>query len=139
VFDVLYVKYEQDESIRKKRIKAIELFSMFAQERASTGRIYLQNVDHCNTHSPFISKVAPIRQSNLCLEIALPTKPLSNVNDEEGEIALCTLSAFNLGAIESLDELEELAELAVRALDNLLDFQDYPVPAAKNATMGRRS
>jgi ribonucleoside-diphosphate reductase alpha chain len=78
-FDALYVKYEQDESIRKKRIKAIELFSMFAQERASTGRIYLQNVDHCNTHSPFISKVAPIRQSNLCLEIALPTKPLSNV------------------------------------------------------------
>ena len=138
-FDALYVKYEQDESIRKKRIKAIELFSMFAEERASTGRIYLQNVDHCNTHSPFISKVAPIRQSNLCLEIALPTKPLSNVNDEEGEIALCTLSAFNLGAIESLDELEELAELAVRALDNLLDFQDYPVPAAKNATMGRRT
>ncbi|OUS72297.1 ribonucleoside-diphosphate reductase subunit alpha [Pseudoalteromonas sp. A601] len=138
-FDRLYVQYEQDESIRKKRIKAIELFSMFAQERASTGRIYLQNVDHCNTHSPFISKVAPIRQSNLCLEIALPTKPLSNVNDEEGEIALCTLSAFNLGAIESLDELEELAELAVRALDNLLDFQDYPVPAAKNATMGRRT
>ncbi|WP_372811208.1 class 1a ribonucleoside-diphosphate reductase subunit alpha [Pseudoalteromonas nigrifaciens] len=138
-FDALYVKYEQDESIRKKRIKAIELFSMFAQERASTGRIYLQNVDHCNTHSPFIAKVAPIRQSNLCLEIALPTKPLDNVNDEEGEIALCTLSAFNLGAIESLDELEELAELAVRALDNLLDFQDYPVPAATNATMGRRT
>ncbi|KPH96140.1 ribonucleotide-diphosphate reductase subunit alpha [Pseudoalteromonas porphyrae] len=138
-FDKLYVQYEQDDSIRKKRIKAIELFSMFAQERASTGRIYLQNVDHCNTHSPFIAKVAPIRQSNLCLEIALPTKPLNNVNDEEGEIALCTLSAFNLGAIESLDELEELAELAVRALDNLLDFQDYPVPAAKNATMGRRT
>ena len=138
-FDALYVKYEQDESIRKKRIKAIELFSVFAQERASTGRIYLQNVDHCNTHSPFIAKVAPIRQSNLCLEIALPTKPLNNVNDEEGEIALCTLSAFNLGALESLDELEELAELAVRALDNLLDFQDYPVPAAKNATMGRRT
>ena len=99
-FEQLYVQYEQDESIRKKRIKAIELFSMFAQERASTGRIYLQNVDHCNTHSPFDSKVAPIRQSNLCLEIALPTKPLSHVNDPEGEIALCTLSAFNLGAIK---------------------------------------
>ncbi|KZN64692.1 ribonucleotide-diphosphate reductase subunit alpha [Pseudoalteromonas luteoviolacea CPMOR-1] len=139
LFEELYVKYEQDESIRKKRIKAIELFSMFAQERASTGRIYLQNVDHCNTHSPFDSKVAPIRQSNLCLEIALPTKPLNNVNDAEGEIALCTLSAFNLGAIEDLSELEELAELAVRALDNLLDFQDYPVPAAHTATMGRRT
>ncbi|MCF6439434.1 ribonucleoside-diphosphate reductase subunit alpha [Pseudoalteromonas luteoviolacea] len=139
LFEELYIKYEQDESIRKKRIKAIELFSMFAQERASTGRIYLQNVDHCNTHSPFDSKVAPIRQSNLCLEIALPTKPLNNVNDAEGEIALCTLSAFNLGAIEDLSELEELAELAVRALDNLLDFQDYPVPAAHTATMGRRT
>ncbi|MEQ3515038.1 class 1a ribonucleoside-diphosphate reductase subunit alpha [Pseudoalteromonas sp. BZB3] len=138
-FERLYTQYEQDDSIRKKRIKAIELFSMFAQERASTGRVYLQNVDHCNTHSPFDSKVAPIRQSNLCLEIALPTKPLSHINDPEGEIALCTLSAFNLGAIDSLDELEELAELAVRALDNLLDFQDYPVPAAHTATMGRRT
>lgn len=138
-FERLYTQYEADESIRKKRIRAIELFSLFMQERASTGRIYLQNVDHCNTHSPFDPAVAPIRQSNLCLEIALPTKPLSHVNDEEGEIALCTLSAFNLGAIDSLDELEELANLAVRALDSLLDYQEYPVPAAYNATMGRRT
>ncbi|MDO6426956.1 class 1a ribonucleoside-diphosphate reductase subunit alpha [Thalassotalea sp. 1_MG-2023] len=138
-FEALYVKYEADESIRKKRIQAIELFSLFAQERASTGRIYLQNVDHCNTHSPFEPSQAPIRQSNLCLEIALPTKPLNDINDPEGEIALCTLSAFNLGAIESLDELEGLADLAVRALDSLLDYQDYPVPAAYNATMGRRT
>lgn len=138
-FECLYTQYEADESIRKKRIRAIELFSLFMQERASTGRIYLQNVDHCNTHSPFDPAVAPIRQSNLCLEIALPTKPLSHVNDEEGEIALCTLSAFNLGAIDSLDELEELANLAVRALDSLLDYQEYPVPAAYNATMGRRT
>lgn len=138
-FDRLYVQYEQDESIRKKRIKAIELFGLFMQERASTGRIYLQNVDHCNTHSPFDPKVAPVRQSNLCLEIALPTKPLEHVNDENGEIALCTLSAFNLGSIESLDDLEELSDLAVRALDSLLDYQEYPVPAAFNATMGRRT
>lgn len=138
-FERLYVQYEQDDSIRKKRIKAIELYSLFLNERASTGRIYLQNVDHCNTHSPFNPKFAPVRQSNLCLEIALPTKPLQHVNDEEGEIALCTLSAFNLGAIESLAELDELAELAVRALDSLLDYQDYPVPAAFNATMGRRT
>ena len=109
------------------------------QERASTGRIYLQNVDHCNTHSPFDPKVAPVRQSNLCLEIALPTKPLEHVMDPEGEIALCTLSAFNLGAIKSLDELEGLADLAVRALDSLLDYQDYPVPAARNASLGRRT
>ncbi len=138
-FEQLYVQYENDDSIRKKCIKAIELFTLFAQERASTGRIYLQNVDHCNTHSPFDSKKAPIRQSNLCLEIALPTKPMNDVNDENGEIALCTLSAFNLGAIDSLDELEGLADLAVRALDNLLDYQDYPVPAALNATVGRRT
>jgi ribonucleoside-diphosphate reductase alpha chain len=138
-FDELYVKYENDPSIRKKSIKAMELFSLFMQERASTGRIYLQNVDHCNTHSPFDPKVAPVRQSNLCLEIALPTKPLEHVMDPEGEIALCTLSAFNLGAIKSLDELEELADLAVRALDSLLDYQDYPVPAARNASLGRRT
>lgn len=138
-FEQLYVQYEQDESIRKKRIKAMELFSLFMQERASTGRIYLQNVDHCNTHSPFDPAVAPVRQSNLCLEIALPTKPLEHVNDENGEIALCTLSAFNLGAIDSLDELEELSDLAVRALDSLLDYQDYPVPAAYHATMNRRT
>jgi len=138
-FERLYVQYENDENIRKKRIKAIELFSLFMQERASTGRIYVQNVDHCNTHSPFDSKVAPVRQSNLCLEIALPTKPLSHVNDEEGEIALCTLSAFNLGKIKSLSDFEELADLAVRALDSLLDYQEYPVPAAYNATMNRRT
>lgn len=138
-FEQLYVKYEADSGIRKKRLKAIELFTLFMQERASTGRIYLQNVDHCNTHSPFNPKVAPVRQSNLCLEIALPTKPLNNVNDPDGEIALCTLSAFNLGAIEDLSELEELAELAVRSLDSLLDYQDYPIPAAYHATMNRRT
>jgi ribonucleoside-diphosphate reductase alpha chain len=138
-FERLYVQYENDDSIRKKRVKAIELFSQFMQERASTGRIYLQNVDHCNTHSPFNPKLAPVRQSNLCLEIALPTKPLRNVDDPEGEIALCTLSAFNLGALESLDDFEELADLSVRALDSLLDYQDYPVPAALTATEGRRT
>lgn len=138
-FERLYVKYEQDSSIKRKSIKAIELFSLLMQERASTGRIYVQNVDHCNTHSPFDPSVAPIRQSNLCLEIALPTKPLNNVEDENGEIALCTLSAFNLGAIESLDDLEELADLTVRALDALLDYQDYPLPAAYRSTMNRRT
>ncbi|WP_188749539.1 class 1a ribonucleoside-diphosphate reductase subunit alpha [Marinobacterium zhoushanense] len=138
-FERLYVKYEQDPSIRKKTMKAVELFGLLASERASTGRIYVQNVDHCNTHSPFDPEVAPVKQSNLCLEIALPTKPLKDVNDPDGEIALCTLSAFNLGALENLDELENLSDLIVRALDSLLDYQDYPVPAAYNATMGRRT
>ncbi|MBS7325777.1 MAG: ribonucleoside-diphosphate reductase subunit alpha [Thiopseudomonas sp.] len=138
-FERLYTKYEQDESIRKRTIPAVELFSLMMQERASTGRIYIQNVDHCNTHSPFDPKVAPIRQSNLCLEIALPTSPLEDIHDADKEIALCTLSAFNLGAIEDLSELEEMAELAVRALDSLLDYQDYPIAAAKNASMKRRT
>ncbi|MEL0612657.1 class 1a ribonucleoside-diphosphate reductase subunit alpha [Marinomonas arenicola] len=138
-FDRLYVQYEQDESIRKQTIKASELFTLFASERASTGRIYLQNVDHCNTHSPFDPAVAPVKQSNLCLEIALPTKPLNRIDDPEGEIALCTLSAFNLGALDNLDELEELSELIVRALDALLDYQNYPIPAAQRATELRRT
>ena len=138
-FERLYTQYEQDSSIRKQRIKAVELFSLMMQERASTGRIYIQNVDHCNTHSPFDPAIAPVRQSNLCLEIALPTRPLNDVNDENGEIALCTLSAFNLGAISDLSELEELSVLAVRALDALLDYQDYPIPAAERGAMGRRT
>lgn len=138
-FEALYVQYENDPSIRQKKIKATELFGLFAQERASTGRIYLQNVDHCNTHSPFDPKVAPIKQSNLCLEIALPTKPLHDVNDKDAEIALCTLSAFNLGAIKDLSELDELAQLTVRALDCLLDYQDYPIPAARNSSINRRT
>ncbi|MCF7742794.1 class 1a ribonucleoside-diphosphate reductase subunit alpha [Aeromonas veronii] len=138
-FEELYVKYEQDPAIRKKTLKAVDLFSLMMQERAGTGRIYIQNVDHCNTHSPFDPSVAPVRQSNLCLEIALPTKPLNNIDDENGEIALCTLSAFNLGAIDKLEDLEEMADLAVRALDALLDYQDYPIAAAKRGSMGRRT
>ncbi|MDP5253523.1 MULTISPECIES: class 1a ribonucleoside-diphosphate reductase subunit alpha [unclassified Vibrio] len=138
-FERLYVQYEQDESIKKTTVKALDMFTLLMQERASTGRIYIQNVDHCNTHSPFDPKVAPVRQSNLCLEIALPTKPLNNVEDENGEIALCTLSAFNLGEINHLDDFEELADLVVRALDALLDYQDYPLPAARRSTMNRRT
>ena len=137
-FERLYLQYEADPTIRKKQLKASELFSLLMQERAGTGRIYIQNVDHCNTHSPFDPKVAPVRQSNLCMEIALPTKPLNDLRDEQGEIALCTLSAFNLGALESLEELGPLADLAVRALDALLDYQDYPVLAGKNGAMWRR-
>lgn len=138
-FERLYTQYEADDSIRKRTMPAVDLFSLMMQERAGTGRIYIQNVDHCNTHSPFDPAVAPVRQSNLCMEIALPTHPLNDINDEEGEIALCTLSAFNLGALESLDELEGLADLVVRALDALLEYQDYPVKAALNATNKRRS
>lgn len=138
-FERLYCMYEKNATIRKYQVKAVDLFSLMMQERSSTGRIYIQNVDHCNTHSPFIAKVAPIRQSNLCLEITLPTKPLQNINDCNGEIALCTLSAFNLGAIQDLQELDDLSTLLVRALDSLLDYQDYPIPAARKGAIGRRT
>ena len=137
-FERLYTQYEKDDSIRQKRVKAVELFSLMMQERASTGRIYIQNVDHCNTHSPFDPQIAPVRQSNLCPEIALPTKPLEDVNDENGEIALCTLSAFNLGAIDS-PTIWKNWQPAVRSLDALLDYQDYPIKAAHRGAMGRRT
>jgi len=138
-FTRLYEQYEQDDSIRKKTLKARKLFAKFMQERANTGRIYLQNVDHCNNHGAFDAKVAPVRQSNLCMEITLPTKPLYSVQDENGEVALCTLSAVNLGALDSLDELEDITEIIVRALDSLLDYQDYPIKAAELASMNRRT
>ncbi len=138
-FKKLYEKYESDDSIRKEKIKARELFAMFMKERANTGRIYLQNVDHCNTHGSFIPELAPIKQSNLCMEITLPTKPLYSVQDENGEVALCTLSAVNLGALESLDELEDITEIIVRALDSLLDYQDYPLKSAEITSNNRRT
>ena len=138
LFEKLYTEAEQNPNIAKKTVKAIELFSLFASERANTGRIYLQNVDHCNTHSAFNPKYAPIRQSNLCMEITLPTKPLNNVFDDNGEISLCTLAAFNLGKITKLVELEPLADLIVRALDALLDYQSYPLIAAEKSTKSRR-
>jgi len=138
-FKKLYEKYEKDKTIRKEKIKARDLFSKFMKERANTGRIYLQNVDHCNTHSAFDAKLAPIKQSNLCMEITLPTKPLYDVQDENGEVALCTLSAVNLGALDSLDELEDITEIIVRSLDSLLDYQDYPIKAAELASKNRRT
>ena len=138
-FEALYVAAENDKSIRKRTVKAADLFSKFAQERAQTGRIYLQNVDHCNTRSAFDPAKAPVRQSNLCLEITLPTSPLNSIDDPNGEIALCTLSAFNLGALDDLSELDNLADLIVRALDSLLDYQEYPIPAAYEASMKRRT
>ena len=138
-FKKLYEKYESDDSIRKETIKARDLFAMFMKERANTGRIYLQNVDHCNTHGAFNPEYAPIRQSNLCMEITLPTKPLFSVQDEKGEVALCTLSAVNLGALDSLDELEDITEIIVRSLDSLLDYQDYPLKSAEIASNNRRT
>ena len=138
-FEQLYLAAENDPNIRKKKIKAVELFSTLLQERAQTGRIYIQHVDHCNQHSPFDPLKAPIKQSNLCMEITLPTKPLQSIDDDRGEIALCTLSAFNLGEIQKLSELEKLSDLVVRALDNLLDYQDYPVIAAKIGGQKRRN
>ena len=136
-FEDLYVKYEADASIRKKTVKAVDLFTSLMNERASTGRIYIQNVDHCNTHSAFNPELAPIKQSNLCLEVTLPTKPVL-LKDDSGEVALCTLGAINLGELADLSEMEELTDLLVRGLDALLTYQDYPNREAKRATLERR-
>ena len=135
-FQTLYEKYERATSIKKRSIPAMELFSALIKERAETGRIYIMNVDHCNTHSSFKDTVY---MSNLCQEITLPTKPLNHIDDEEGEIALCILSAINVGIIKDLNDLEELCELAVRALEEIIDYQKYPIKAAEISTKARRS
>ena len=135
-FDACYVDYESDQSIPRKTIGAQELFFDLLKERAETGRIYIMNIDHCNSHSSFMDKV---EMSNLCQEITLPTKPLQHIDDENGEIALCILSAINVGKIRDLEDLDVLCDLAVRSLDELIDFQGYPVRAAEIATRARRS
>ena len=134
-FDELYVSYERDESIPRKTIGAQKLILDLLKERAETGRIYIMNIDHCNSHSSFKDKV---NMSNLCQEITLPTDPIQHI-DGEGEIALCILSAINVGKVKSDEELEELCDLSVRGLDELIDYQKYPVQAAEIATKARRS
>ena len=133
-FKELYETAERNTKLRKKKIKAADLFSRFMQERKDTGRVYLQNVDHANTHSPFKPDRAPIKMSNLCTEIDLPTVPLKDVNDEDGRIALCTLSAINWGNVKSPHDFEHMCKLAVRGLDALLSYQQYPIRAAELAT-----
>ena len=135
-FDDLYVSFERNESIPRKSVKAQELILDILKERAETGRLYLMNIDHCNSHSSFKDK---IEMSNLCQEITLPTYPLQHIDDQVGEIALCILSAVNVGKIRSDEELEDLCDLAVRGLDELIDYQDYPIIAAELATKARRS
>jgi len=135
-FDDLYVQYEKDPTIKKKTIKAQELILDLLKERAETGRIYIMNIDHCNSHSSFKDK---INMSNLCQEITLPTDPIQHIDDKLGEIALCILSAINVGKVKSDEELEELCDLSVRSLDELIDYQKYPVEAAEIATKARRS
>ena len=137
-FQELYEKYERAYSIRKKTVPALEVFLALIQERKDTGRIYIMNVDHANDHGSFDPKVAPIRMSNLCCEIDLPTTTLEAYNDHTGEISLCTLSAINWGLINDPAEFEKYCDLSVRALDELLDYQDYPVAAAENGTKNRR-
>ena len=135
-FDTLYRMHELNDAVPRKTIGAQELFFDLLKERAETGRIYIMNIDHCNSHSSFMDK---IEMSNLCQEITLPTKPLQHIDDENGEIALCILSAINIGKIRDLEDLQILCDLAVRSLDELIDFQGYPVRAAEIATRARRS
>ena len=133
-FDDLYVKYE-DSKVSKKRINAQTLFFSILKERAETGRIYIMNIDHANEHSAFKSQ---IKMSNLCQEITLPTDPIQHI-DGHGEIALCILSAINIGTLEKIKDLKEICDLSVRALDEIIDHQDYPVKAAEISTRRRRS
>jgi len=135
-FDRMYEEYEADESVPRKTIPARELFNSLLKERSETGRIYIMNIDHCNSHSSFLDKV---NMSNLCQEITLPTDPIHHIDDEGGEIALCILSAINVGKITQLDQMDELCDLAVRALEELIDYMQYPVDAAKRSTLARRS
>ena len=135
-FDELYCAYEKDSSIPKKTLKAQELILNLLKERAETGRVYIMNIDHCNSHSSFKDKV---NMSNLCQEITLPTYPINHIDDTHGEIALCILSAINVGRVKSDDELEDLCDLSVRGLEELIDYQKYPVEAAEIATKARRS
>jgi len=135
-FDQLYVKYENDRKTPKKKIQAMDLFSALLKERAETGRIYIMNIDHANSHSSFKD---PVRMSNLCQEITLPTVPIQHVDDDQGEIALCILSAVNVGTLKSLDDLESICDLSVRALEQIIDYQGYPVKAAEISTKARRS
>jgi len=135
-FDDLYLKYEADKTIPKKTVPAQDLFFDLLKERAETGRIYIMNLDHCNSHSSFKDKVS---MSNLCQEITLPTTPIQDIHDEQGEIALCILSAVNVGALNDLSELENICDLSVRALEQIIDYQDYPVKAAEVSTKKRRS
>ena len=134
-FDELYESYEKNEEIPKKTVGAQKLILDLLKERAETGRLYIMNIDHCNDHSSFKDKVS---MSNLCQEITLPTDPIQHI-DGSGEIALCILSAINVGKINKLEEIDELCELAVRGLDALIDYQQYPVNAAKQSTLNRRS
>lgn len=138
-FKQLYEAAERKTSIRKKKIPALELFSKFVQERKGTGRVYKMNVDHANSHGAFKPEVAPIKMSNLCTEILLPTKPLHKIDDSDAEIALCILGSVNLAAIKSPDDFKEPCELLVRALDELIDFQFYPVKAAERSATKRRT
>ena len=135
-FKILYEKYERATSIKKKKLNAMELFSALIKERAETGRVYIMNVDHSNTHSSFKDT---IYMSNLCQEITLPTTPLQHIDDEQGEIALCILSAVNIGILKDIKELEDLCEISVRALEEIIDYQKYPVQAAEIGTKNRRS
>lgn len=137
-FRELYETAERNTRLRKKTVPAAQLFGAFMEERKNTGRIYLQNVDNANDHGSFLPDVAPIRQSNLCAEIDLPTKPLTSLDDPEGEISLCTLSAINWGNIKQVGDFEKVCTLAVRGLDALLSYQNYPVLAARLSTEKRR-
>ena len=136
-FEQLYLKYENARSLKfKKKVPARKLAEIFARERLETGRIYSMNIDNANQNG---SWDVPVYMSNLCQEIIHPTKPINSIDDPDGEIGICILSAINLLELGSDKDIEDACRMAVRTLESVIDYQDYPVLAGENFTKNRRS
>lgn len=136
-FDELYEKYEKRTDLKmKSQVDASEIFSLFFKERAETGRIYPIHIDHINQHGSFKDQV---RMVNLCVEIAQPTVPIKYLEDPEGEVGVCVLAALNLVNIKNDSDFEKVCEIVVRLLEEIIDYQVYPIPAMENFAKKRRS
>ena len=138
MFKQLYEAAEKNPKIDKKVVSAKELFDTLILERFETGRVYIMNVDHANNHGSFDACVAPVTMSNLCQEVGIHTKPMRYLDDPNAEIGLCILSAINVGKVK-LKDMQRVCALAVRALDALIDYQEYLLPAAANSALNRRT
>jgi len=134
-FDNVYLAAEADPDIEKTTISAVKLWTLIAQERSETGQVYIINIDHLNSHSAFLVWIS---QSNLCVEIALPTKPFYSLSDPSGEIATCILGAINVSKAANW-QYSQLARIIVRFLDNIIEYQDYPFIMSEKGSKGRRS
>jgi ribonucleoside-diphosphate reductase alpha chain len=125
-FEELYVKYEKRKDLRKKVMSAEEVFKGgILKERTDTGRIYLVFIDNVMNQGPFDPEYHTIYQSNLCVEILLPTKSFKRLDDPAGRIALCTLGSMNWGAFRNPEDMRRACRILLRSLNNILDYQDF--------------